>query len=335
MGDYCAFFCLFYVLFLICLFKAEERGPYLPLAGLCVGLGFLVYSFHAVQMLAVMGVYLILTGLYRKISIGKYLGFAAGCLLPILGWVVWRGSYPDGVKFMTESFTYDLISHTTREVEGHVGPTDYYLSYLGQHDLFLSLYFILAHFLYFAVVGFKADFKNKGLTLLSLSVLIPMGLFSVARSKLGWYLDPIYPSLAVLIGWVSFRIFRDGNFRTAGKSILLFLLVVALLRSEREIWKTINFPDSKPSQNLLADLAKTHPAPGLPIWGPVWFQADQFMAEVVCQLNPLRYGNLDEVLSQKGYLMLEKDLKNQNSAFVQAHHLVVFLENDEWMLIKL
>ncbi len=334
-GDYCALFCLFYSLFLICLYKAEEKGPFFPLAGLCAGLGFLVYSFHAALMLVVAAFYLLLTGLARKISIGSYMGSTLCGLLPVAGWALWRGSYPGGIKFLTEMFTYDVVSHTIQPVEGHVGGMDFYFSDLSAQHFIMGLYFLLALFLYFSVAGFKLDFKDKALTLASLGVLVPFVLYSIARTKLGWYLDPIYPPLALLTGWLTFRILGDAAFRPIGKGLLLFLLAVALIRSENIILKAILHPQSKPSQSLLAELAKTPHAPGTDILGQGWSQADRFMAEVVCGLNPVEYKDLGEVTNQHGYLMLEKDLKNEDEKFVQDHRLEVVLQNDDWMLVKL
>jgi len=83
-GDFCSMFCLFDFLFLVCLYKAGDRdgGVFLPLAGLCFALGFLVYSYHAVQMLAILVAYLSLTGLYREISLGRYAGFFYALFYP-------------------------------------------------------------------------------------------------------------------------------------------------------------------------------------------------------------------------------------------------------------
>jgi 4-amino-4-deoxy-L-arabinose transferase-like glycosyltransferase len=336
-GDFCSLFCLFYILFLVCLYKAGDRGGglFLPLAGICFALGFLVYSYHAVQLLVILIAYLFLTGLYREVSFGRYVGFFLCAFLPIAGWTIWRGSYPDGAEFLKTALVYDAVGRTTQVIEGHGGDWRDYFRDLGRENPYWSLYMAVGLLLYFAVVGFKADIKNKPLILVVLGTLVPLTLFSIVPTKLVWYIDPIYPPLAVLTGWLTIRLLKEPKIQKVGKVIVFLLVTVAMIRSEREIWKIINIPDSRPSQKLLSELVAMNVPPRSEILKASWGQADRFMAEVVCGLNPVSFKNPEDALSESGFIMLEKDTTKANESFVRKNHLEVYLQNEEWMVVKL
>jgi hypothetical protein len=150
-----------------------------------------------------------------------------------------------------------------------------------------------------------------------------------------WYINPIYPALAALTGWLTLRILKDPNFKQAGKNILLLLLAVALIRSESELLKFIHHHDPSYSQLLLDELAKMKVPPHTPVFMRDWRQGDRFVAEVEYGLNPTTCGKPEESLGTGGYLMLEKDPKNENQTFVRDHHLNVCLQNEGWMMVKL
>ena len=236
---------------------------------------------------------------------------------------------------MKTAFTYDAVGRTTQVIEGHWGDWKDYFRDLSQENAFWSLYIVIGLLFYSAIVDFKVDFKNKLLILAVLGTLVPLVLFSIVPTKLVWYIDPIYPPLAVLTGWLTVRVLKDPRLQKTGKCIFLLLLIFTLIRTEREIWKIINMPDVRPSQQLLGELAKMNVSPHTEILMQQWGQADRFMAEVVCGLNPVKYEKPEEALNTHGFLMLERDLKKVNEKFVQNHHLTVFLQNDEWMLVKL
>jgi hypothetical protein len=180
------------------------------------------------------------------------------------------------------------------------------------------------------------NFKNKFVTLAALGFAGPFVLFSIARTKLGWYINPIYPPLAILGAWLTYRFWKDPAGRPAGKWILAILLVVALLRSEREIQKRILGPEQKPSQVLLEKFKGTNYPLHSDIYSQIWGQADQFEAELVCGLNPLVTPDIHNCLGKNGFLMLPKGAKNQaNVDFVAENDLAIVVQNDSWMIVKL
>jgi hypothetical protein len=189
---------------------------------------------------------------------------------------------------------------------------------------------------FLATIEIKVDFKNRLLALSTLGVIVPFVLFSLAKTKLGWYLMPIYPPLAIVIGCLAWRVLIDARCRTAGKVTILIAFVIAGLRAEREIQKTIKAPTQETSQSILNDFKKTDYPPNSVIYRKGPTQSFDFVSEVVCGLNPIAINNLDECLNHQGYLMAEKEKGNtQIQDFVAAKRLKIILQNDDWIIAKL
>lgn len=336
-GDYSGILTFFFLLFLICLFKSEEKKFYFTLAGFFVSLAFLLYSFQVVFMLAVLVVFMAMTGLYRRLFAIHYAGFCLSAGLPVLAWALWRLSGPQGGAFLKGMFFVDVLQRSTTQMEGHVGNADYYLGYLGQEDLFWTLFLGSLLLSFFTAIEVNWNVKDRWMILTLLGFLLPLVFFSMVQSKLSWYLCPIYPSFAFLAAWLVYRILKSSQCRPPIKWVLCFLFVVAFCRSEREIWKQIR-DEANPgtAQSLLLDLKNTGVAERTPVWiKNDWDPGDRFVAEVVCGFSPLSCDDVNGCLKSPGYLMLMEDLKDKNEDFVKVHHLQVVDRNKDWIMVKL
>jgi 4-amino-4-deoxy-L-arabinose transferase-like glycosyltransferase len=98
-GDYSPLFTFLVLLFIVFLYMSENNTIYLYAAGFIFSLSFLVYSFAAFQLLVLAGVYLFVTGLYKKINFKSGVGFVLFSFAPIGGWIVWRLNNVDGLLF--------------------------------------------------------------------------------------------------------------------------------------------------------------------------------------------------------------------------------------------
>lgn len=106
--------------------------------------------------------------------------------------------------------SYDLVDRTSQTLEGHSGGVIYYFRVLYQdldHGVLLLLLTV-------AAVGLLQLFRNhhprareffsSDLFVTALAVLLPVLLFTCAKTKLGWYIFCIYPS-AALFAAMAFR----------------------------------------------------------------------------------------------------------------------------------
>jgi len=335
-GDYSPLFTLLVLFFIICLLLSKTKPFYLYLAGIVFSISFLVYSFAAFQLFVLAIIYWLITKDYKKIRFKNYLIFILCAFIPILAWAVWRLCNVDGWAFLRGMVSYDLIKRATQPLEGHVGNFDSYIVDLAKYDCFWFVFMVMILISFFCVIGINLKFNNRLLTLSTLGLLVPYVLFSLAKTKLGWYVIPAYPSFAITAGCLTGILLNDSRCRTAGKVFILIIFLIAGIRAEREIQKTIDAPVQETAQSILNDFKKTNYVPNSAIYRKGWTQSNYFVSEVVCGLNPVDVNDLKECLNHPGYLMLEKDKVSTDSQdFVKFHRLNVILQNEDWMIVKL
>jgi len=126
--------------------------------------------------------------------------FWLGLLLAILIAGPWHAFMwmTHGRAFVVQYFGNTLGAHFTQVVEQHIGGRSFYLN-VFQDEFFPWIYvlpFGLSHHL-------TRVFREGPSTLiLSLLVAVVFGVFTLAQTKVAWYMMPIYPAAAVLIASV-------------------------------------------------------------------------------------------------------------------------------------
>jgi len=117
-----------------------------------------------------------------------------------------------GQAFFDSYFGYHVLNRATLETEDKTGPIHWYLVVL---KVSMRLWFVALlpafFFALFKLVKSKAN--RSGLFLIMLWALVVLTVFSLAKSKLVWYIMPIYPAAAILIGffYASVLNFLDGK----------------------------------------------------------------------------------------------------------------------------
>lgn len=334
-GDYSGILCCFSLFFIFSILQWEKDRRYLHVSGLIFSLSFLLYSFASFQLLVLMAAYLAVTGEYKRFSMKEYsLFFVSALLIPSL-WAFARYCGPEGPAFLKKMVLWDLLNRSSQEFEGHVGYTDYYVSYLTRDNTFWMVCLLATLFAYFSVVKLKFNFKNRFAVISVLGLAVPLVLFSAARSKLSWYIEPIYPSLAIVTALLVVFLFRERRCQTAAKVAVFILLLIAICRSERDIERNITWELLRsPSQALLNEFKKTDYPGGSKIYmSQSWEQSDRFTAEVVCGLEPVSVDKPEQSLGHAGFLMLANQRANLD--FVSANQLPILLQNDNWIIVRL
>ena len=335
-GDLSPIFTFLVLLFIIGLLESEKEVRFLYFTGFVFAMAFLVYSFAAFQLAILALVYGWATGIHKRFSPWNFFISFLCAFLPVTAWVVWRLLNAEGWDFLKGMVSYDLIKRSSQSLEGHVGGLDYYLTAMAKGNPFWFTFVAVVLLSFMAVAGFKLTGKDRLLTLSGLGVLVPLTLFSLARTKLGWYTIPIHPPFAIAAGCLTWGLLNDRRCQAAAKVVVLILFLVAGLRSEREIQKQIQHPAQEASQNLLNDFRKTSCPPGTTLYAKGWTHAPFFVAEVVCGLNPVSVNDLKECLGRPGYLMLEKAKESSETQnFAARNKLPIVVQNDDWMIVKL
>jgi 4-amino-4-deoxy-L-arabinose transferase-like glycosyltransferase len=180
---------------LLLVWEAERRPWLLALLGVPVGLAVLTKAWAGLFAVLIALAYRFLT---RKRQ-GRHLGYwsmaGALALMVMLPWHLWQYSL-HGDPFLHEYVGFNLVERVLHTLEEHHGKPWFYLDVVRRG--FSGWGYVLPVAFLWGV--WRALCKgDRGAILLLSWVAIPLILFSIARTKLGWYIIMIYPPLALLL----------------------------------------------------------------------------------------------------------------------------------------
>ena len=196
--------------------------------------GFLLKSFAILPVLAVAGVYLVRTGSWRRLRPAACLAGAALFLVVAGGWALARWHADGSPYFLRRMVGEDLLARSLREIDkGRSHPFSYGVSLLDRFAPWPLL--ILGALFATGATGWgrlREVLGRRGrrvAPLLALWIAVPLVLFSVARTHHHWYMDPVYPALAMVAAASLLAVIRRVPPARRGAALLAcFLLPLAL-----------------------------------------------------------------------------------------------------------
>lgn len=193
-GDANALFLLLCTISTICVAEAFDRSSnYLILSCLCVSLAFLTKSFHAVILVLEMFAVLLILRKQIRISKATLILSLAALILPTGLWALLRYRC-DGMAFLSEMLFTDVLHRSADAIEGHVGGPAFYFDFL------LSDLGVLACLTAIPAGLVLLKKHTHYHIVLVTAILLPLFLFSVAKTKLEWYVYSVFPAIALLGG---------------------------------------------------------------------------------------------------------------------------------------
>ena len=217
-GDADSLYVLLFSLAMICMLQIRDDHRKLYLCGFLFALAFLTKSFHAGLIAVIGGLYLLLTGLFKKIRLKEYVLFILSFGAPIGLWVIAR-LCTDGTAFLKEMWLTDVLGRSQSGFGSNEAGFSYYFSYyLGNMSGKVPVYrvvlgLLLVSCLILAVMSFVQKHRTKhgadgngtksvkdDMIGFSLWILIPALAFSVVRTKLLWYEYPAITALLIAAG---------------------------------------------------------------------------------------------------------------------------------------
>lgn len=215
-GDADSLYVLLFSLAMICMLQIRDDHRKLYWCGFLFALAFLTKSFHAGLIAVIGGLYLLLTGLFKKIRLKEYILFILSFGAPLGLWVIAR-LCTDGTAFLKEMWLTDVLGRSQSGFGSNEAGFSYYFSYyLGNMSGKVPVYrivlcLLLVSCLILAVMSFVQkhgtkhgadDTKNVRDDMIgfSLWILIPALAFSVVRTKLLWYEYPAITALLIAAG---------------------------------------------------------------------------------------------------------------------------------------
>lgn len=142
---------------------------------------------------------LIAAPLFLTLPKKYFLQFTLYSILFILPWHLYA-YLVYGQEFVTPYFLEQVVRRATVPIEFHLESRWFYFSYLYEN---LGLGRLFALVLGLSVVAYRF-FKSRSLSLFTLLwwFFFPLALFTVSKTRLFWYILPVYPAIALILAYL-------------------------------------------------------------------------------------------------------------------------------------
>jgi hypothetical protein len=191
---------------------SEEKGnasEYAVLSGVFFGLALMTKQIAALLIPLIIFAYLVMTTKSLRFLITKHFTLFWGVgLLLFSPWMIYMAAR-FGSQFWQWYFVYADLTRSAGPVEGHLAGYLFYFNYLANHENWLWL-----ALLPFAVglCAFSAFFKrSKQDTLVFLWMAIVLLVFSLAQTKIYWYIIPVFPAFAMAIASLLYQLAKKAS----------------------------------------------------------------------------------------------------------------------------
>lgn len=194
----------------------------------------------------------------RKFRIFKERSFILGAATALLILIAWHGVVfmHYGREFIANYFTKHLLTRTTHAVEGHTGGIFTYFKVIPNKGRPWGALGLIAVCVAVYRVCVKKEVTHLMPLFLFASVLL---VFSITKTKLHWYILPLYPALAMLAGAMCEKLFQR---KTVAVMTVLCLAALAYQIVSRRIFDLDHTPETK----SLAHFMKASSLGGEPVY---------------------------------------------------------------------
>lgn len=309
-GDADSLYVLFFTISMVTVALSEQNIKWLYVSGFAFSLSFLTKSWHAICVVAITGIYMLFSKTLFKMRVKGWLYFLGSSFSPIIIWAILRFQN-DRFVFFKKMIEFDLLERTSRTLEGHTGGPFYYLLTF-QYGYFYWLLALVAGLVLYAALYRSIDKIEKNTALLLfLWITVPLVLYTIAKTKITWYILPVFPAFAVCTGGLSSSIFKAPNRKLLVQLVIAAGIVFSAYSYERTIIKNITSVISDDVQATLQEMKYINEFKGRNIYtmcgnGEVavnWRQSDILAAELYGDLKSLN-GGYDSFIKDKTYPLI-------------------------------
>jgi 4-amino-4-deoxy-L-arabinose transferase-like glycosyltransferase len=184
------------MLALLLVWEAERRPRLLMFIGLPVGMAVMTKAWVGFLAAGLPMVYWLIAGRARWRDMAYWAVAIMVAGIVILPWHVWQYAL-HGPPFLHDYVGVNLTGRLVSAFEGNTGGPLNYLDILRRG---LSIWGYLWPLAFIWAVWRAATRSDRRTRLLLAWITIPLLLFSLAQTKLGWYISMIYPAITLLLG---------------------------------------------------------------------------------------------------------------------------------------
>ncbi len=197
------FFILGSVYFVLLSEEAKNISRYAILGGLFFGLALMTKQIEALLIPLIMVIYLAFAKkTFRFLFTKRFALFLGIALIVFAPYVVYMNfTYRD---FWNCYFLYSSFLRTVTPLEGHAGGFLFYFNYLATSENFVWV--LLLPFAVGLCVFNSVIRRHKADTLIFIWMVVVLGVFTFAQTKLYWYILPALPAFAIAIGNLIYQV---------------------------------------------------------------------------------------------------------------------------------
>lgn len=342
-GEADALYVLLFTLAILSMTMVEENVNFLYFSMLCASLAFLTKSFHGITIIAIIAAYILFSRTFRKLKVKNYILMLLTYGMPILIWGLFRYQQ-DGMLFFYNMINYDLLNKSVNSIEGHTGGIFYYfITLLRYHGAWCLL--LIPCTIYYFQHNFSRHklYSNKYVLLVFLWITIPLILYSIAKTKVEWYILPLYPPLSICCGAFFSKQIKKVNLKKhVSIGLSLSIILIALSYESFIIYHLYNY-NAEPLQVSINEISKQQTYKGFSIYivsgdasiKGVWGQADTFAAELYGDFKTKNGGLKAFLKDNKNKVMLISPINSPINYDINKYNLKVLTkENNYYFLLK-
>ena len=206
------FFILASMYFFLLSEKNEGANRYAVLSGLFFGLALMTKQVQALLIPLIIIFYLAVTKRSIRFFFTKRFTLFWGVgLLVVSPWVIYM-TIQFGTEFWRVFLIYSNIIRATIPIEGHVEGYFYYFTQLLNSET--QLWVILLPFAVGLSIFFSVINRSKSDILILVWMSIVLIVFTIAQTKLYWYILPAFPAFALTVGSLLYQLLRKMHYFT-------------------------------------------------------------------------------------------------------------------------
>jgi 4-amino-4-deoxy-L-arabinose transferase-like glycosyltransferase len=181
---------------MLLVWEAQHRPGLIVWLGLPVGVAVMTKAWPGCLAAAIPLVFWLIAGPRRSNAIVLWTGAALLAAMVIMPWHLWQYAL-HGTPFLHEYVGVNLSDRLFQNFEGNGGGPLHYLDVLRRGFSIWGYLWPLAYIWAAWQASAKGD---RRAWMLLVWITLPLLLFSLAQTKLGWYISMTYPAIALLLG---------------------------------------------------------------------------------------------------------------------------------------
>lgn len=339
-ADADALYIFLFTLALLFMLQVHKHLNYIYLCGFLFSLAFLAKSWHALVLLAIGGLYLIFSGLWKKLHIKNYILFLLSAFGPLLFWAFIRYQY-DGMNFLGQMFGVDVTQRISDSADANPSYTFFTRYLLGYRPIVFIGVIIVCIFLF---LFFKKKIRyNNTILAFILWIFIPLFVYDFAHVYYYWYIFPIYIPLLMAGGIFIQKLYHYlRNKRCLFFALMFFPLLIVALECRSTLKELDNLEISGFQNDIKVAMEQNPQLHQMDIYVEktdneykdsfYWEQAGLLAAELSGDLY-CKEGGINAFLKTDGNALIIVDLETYNKNQNELSSLEIIYQN-EYLLLK-